>query len=166
MIEASKNPQADLVETFGATKSREQIVPIRDALSLDRGGYFQFNVPNRVGKLTGIPANVVVEVPARIDASGVHIKDFTQLPPKVLFNHIYPEWIEMERDLYAFKSGDKGMLLWQLLNEHQTTSYDNAVVLLDELLNHPEVEAVEEFEKYEPEEQIARYFKYPKPLVS
>lgn len=166
MIDASKQPQADLVEMFGAAKSTEQIVPILEALSFDQAGDFQINVPNKGGKLAGIPENVVVEVPAHIDAAGYHIKDFTQLPQKIMLNHIYPEWLEMERDLYAFKSGDKGMLLWQLLNEHQTASYDNAVVLLDELLNNPKVQEAEQFEKLNPEEQIAAYFKYAKPVVS
>jgi alpha-galactosidase len=164
MIEASKNPKADLVKEFGAQKSREQIVPIMDALSFNNAGDFQINVPNQGGKLKGIPENVVVEVPAHIDASGVHIQDFTQLSQKVMLNHVMPEWLEMERDLYAFKSGDKAMLLWQLLNEHQTHTYDQAVVLLDELINHPEVREVEEFEKFTEEENIANYFKYPKPL--
>jgi len=164
MLAASQDPKADLVETFGATQSREQIVPIMDALSFNNAGQFQINVPNKNGKLQGIPENVVVEVPARIDADGVHIQDFTQLPPRILLNHIYPEWIEMERDILAFKSGDKSMLLWQLLNEHQTKSYDQAVVLLDELLNHPEVREVEEFEKFKPEELISEYFKYPKKI--
>jgi alpha-galactosidase len=164
MIAASKNPHADLVQEFGAEKSREQIVPIMDALSFDNAGDFQINVPNKGGKLHGIPEDVVVEVPAHIDASGVNIKDFTQLPQKILLNHIYPEWIEMERDLYAIKTGDKGMLLWQLLNEHQTKNYDQAVVLLDELLCHEEVRQVEEFEKFNPDEYINDFFKYAKPL--
>lgn len=164
MIAASKDPQADLVKEFGAAHSREQIVPIMDALSFNNAGEFQINVPNQGGKLHGIPENVVVEVPARIDSSGVHIKDFTQLPPQILLNHVMPEWMEMERDLYAFKSGDKRMLLWQLLNEHPTKSYDQAVVLLDELINHADVRAVEEFEKFTSAEMIANYFKYPKAL--
>jgi alpha-galactosidase len=164
MIEASKDPKADLMEAFGAARSREQIVPIMDALSFNNAGDFQVNVPNKGGKLQGIPENVVVEVPAHIDSSGVHIQDFTQLPPKVMLNHVMPEWIEMERDLYAFQSGDKGMLLWQLLNEHQTKTYDQAVVVLEELINHPEVREVEDFEKFTAQEYIANYFQYPKPL--
>jgi alpha-galactosidase len=165
MMVVARDPHADLTEAFGANKSREQIVPIMDALSFDNAGDFQVNVPNAGGKLRGIPADVVVEVPAHIDAGGVHIKDFTQLPPKILLNHVMPEWLEMERDLYAFQHGDKGMLLWQLLNEHQSKSYDQSVVLLDELLAHPEVRQVEEFEKFTPEETIDHYFQYPKPLI-
>jgi len=164
MIAASKDPQAELVKDFGAEKSREQICPIMDALSFDNGDDFQINVPNKGGKLKGIPEDVVVEVPAHIDAGGVHIKDFTQLPQNILLNQVMPEWIEMERDLYAFKTGDKGMLLWQLLNEHKTQNYDQAVVVLDELISHEEVREVEDFEKFSPEENINNFFKYPKPL--
>jgi alpha-galactosidase len=165
MVAASKDPHADLMAAFGASKSREQIVPIMDALSFDNGGDFQVNVPNAAGKLKGIPEDVVVEVPARIDGRGVHIKGFTQLPTKILLNHVMPEWIEMERDLYAFKHGDKSMLLWQLLNEHQSRSYDQCVVLLDELLEHPEVREVEQFEKFAADQYIDNNFQYPKPLT-
>ncbi|MBE0698019.1 MAG: alpha-glucosidase/alpha-galactosidase [Anaerolineaceae bacterium] len=158
IMEAARDPQANLVEAFGASKSREQIVPIMDAISFNKGGSFQVNVPNRGGKLQGIPENVVVEVPARIDSSGLSIQEFNQLPPKILLNHVMPEWLDMERDLYAFKTGDKNMLLWQLLNEHQTRGYEQADVLLDELLNHPEIRAVEEFERFGEKEYISNYF--------
>jgi alpha-galactosidase len=165
MIDAANSPAANLIEIFGSAPTREQIVPILDALTFNNAGDFQVNVPNKGGKLRGIPENVVVEVPARIDQDGVHIKDVSPLPAKIMFNHIYPEWLEMERDIYGFKTGDKGMLLWQLLNEHGTKSYDQAVVLLDELLNDSGVREVEAFEKFNSTEYIANYFQYRKPLV-
>jgi alpha-galactosidase len=165
MSDVANDPKANLVEAFGKEKTREQIVPILDALTYNNAGHFQVNVPNKGGKLKGIPENVVVEVPAMIDQAGVHIKDVTPLPAKIMFNHIYPDWLEMERDIYGFTSGDKGMLLWQLLSEHQTQNYDIAVNLLDELINDAGIREVEEFEKFTPEEYIANYFKYAKPLV-
>ena len=165
MTDAANDDSANLTELFGSTKTREQIVPILDAISFNNAADFQVNVPNKGGKLKGIPENVVVEVPAHIDQDGVHIKDVLPLPPKIMFNHVYPEWLEMERDLYAVKSGDKGMLLWQLLSEHGTKNYDLAVTLLDELLNHPGVREVEEFEKFKPEEYIANFFKHDKPMI-
>jgi len=164
-IAASKDPNFDLVGMVGKEHSREQITWIIDALSFDNAGDFQINVPNKGGKLKGIPEDVVVEVPAHIDAQGVHIKDFTQLPQNILLNHVQPEWLEMERDLYAFKSGDKTMLLWQLLNEHQTKNYDLAVSLLEELITHHEVAEVEDFENFSEAERIANYYQYPKPLI-
>lgn len=165
MTDAANDDSSNLVEVFGSTKTREQIVPIMDAITFNNGDDFQVNVPNKGGKLKGIPENVVVEVPAHIDQDGVHVKDVLPLPPKIMFNHVYPEWLEMERDLYAFKTGDKGMLLWQLLSEHGTKSYDMGVALLEELLTHPGVREVEEFEKFTPEEYIANYFKHQKPII-
>lgn len=166
MIDVANDESANLLDAFGSTKTREQIVPILDALTYNKSGLFQVNVPNKGGKLRGIPENVVVEVPAIIDQNGVHIQEVTPLPAKIMLNHVYPEWLEMERDIYAFKTGDQGMLLWQLLSEHGTKNYDLAVSLLDELLNHPEVRAVEEFEKFRQPEYISNFFKYNKPLVS
>ena len=166
MTDTANDLSANLVEVFGSTKTREQIVPIMDAISFNNAGHFQVNVPNKGGKLKGIPENVVVEVPAMIDENGVHIQDVTPLPAKIMLNHVYPEWLDMERDLYGFLSGDKTMLLWQLLNEHGTKNYDLAVTLLDELIQHPDVLAVEEFEQFKPEEFISNYFKFQKLLVS
>lgn len=166
MTEVANDPKADLVKAFGATKTREQIVPILDALSNNNVGEFQVNVPNKGSKVKGIPENVVVEVPAVIDQKGVHVKDTIPLPPQILLNHILPEVLDMERDIYAFKSGDKRMLLWQLLDAHQTRSYDLAVSLLEELINDEGVKEVEDFEKFKPEEYVSRFFKYPKPLIS
>jgi alpha-galactosidase len=165
LIKASEDPKFDLVAAFGKEKTREQIVPIMDALKFNVEGEFQVNVPNKGTVLQGIPENVVVEVPAVINQSGVHIKPVTQLPPKILFNHVLTEWLDMERDIYAFKTGDKAMLLWQLLDAHQTKDYDLADTLLDELISQADVHEVEEFEKFKPGEYVNNYFKYAKPLV-
>ncbi|HEY9074891.1 MAG TPA: hypothetical protein VIO61_00005 [Anaerolineaceae bacterium] len=70
----------------------------------------------------------------------------------------------MERDILAFKSGDKSILLWQLLDAHRTKSCDQAVYLLEELINDEGVKGVEDFEKFTPEERVSNFFKYPKLL--
>ena len=41
----------------------------------------------------------------------------------------------MERDLLAFKTRDRSMLLWNVLESHQTRSYDQAVAVLEDLLS-------------------------------
>jgi alpha-galactosidase/6-phospho-beta-glucosidase family protein len=40
----------------------------------------------------------------------------------------------MERQLEAFHSGDRSTLLWQVLESHQTRSYDQAAAVLEDLL--------------------------------
>jgi alpha-galactosidase len=136
MTEIANDPKASLVEAFGADKTREQQVPIIDGLVNDNEGQFQVNVPNR-GALEGVPDNVVVEVPAIVNKKGIQPIHVGSLPSKILYEQILPEWLDMERELHAFKSGDRSMLLWNVLDSPQTNSYDQAVEVLDDLLQMP-----------------------------
>ena len=133
MTRLTNDPKASLVESLGGEKTREQQVPIIDALVNNNEGQFQVNVPNR-GALEGVPDDVVVEVPALINQKGIQPLHVGALPPKILLECILPEWLDMERDMLAFKTGARSMLLWNALESHQTRSYDQAVAVLDDLL--------------------------------
>lgn len=163
-VATANDPNADLVKYVGTEKTREQIVMIIDALVNNNEGIFQVNIPNKGPIIPGINENVVIETQAVINQQGIHPIKPRPIPEKILFNHILPEWLDMERDILAFKSGDKSILLWQLLDAHQTKSYDQAVYLLEELINDEGVKGVEDFEKFTPEERVSNFFKYPKPL--
>ena len=138
--------QSQLQEIFGSGKSREQHIPVIDALVNNATGEFQVNVPNR-GVLEGVPDDVVVEVPAIIDKRGVQPLKVGTLPRKVMLEVLLPRWLEMERNLQAFKSGDWTMLLWNTLDSHQTRSYDQALAVLERLL---EMEAHQELARHFP----------------
>jgi alpha-galactosidase len=127
------DPAARVSELIGTTPTREQQVPIIDALTNNKGGFFQVNVPNR-GALAGVADDVVVEVPAWIDRSGIHPLRVTPLPRKIMLEQIAPKVLDMERELEAFKTGDRTMLLYNALMSPQTRSYDQAVAVLDDLL--------------------------------
>lgn len=133
MARLANDPQASLVQALGAERTREQQVPIIDGLANDREGCFQVNVPNR-GALAGLPADVVVELPAIVNRKGIQPLRVEPLPPKIMLECILPEWLEMERDLLAFKTGDRSMLLWDVLQSHQTRSYDQGVAVFEDLL--------------------------------
>jgi alpha-galactosidase len=126
----------------------EQIVPIMDGLVNNHEGQFQVNVPNW-GALQGIPDDVVVEVPAIVNQKGIQPLNVGELPLKIMLEHILPEWLAMERQLEAFRTGDRSMLLWGVLDSHQTRSYDQAVAVLEDLL------------AADGHEEMNRYFKYP-----
>lgn len=143
MKRIANDPKASVVEAFGAEKTREQQVPIIDALVNDNQGYFQVNVPNR-GALEGVPDDVVVEVPAIIDKRGIQPLRVGRLPDKILYEQILPEWLDMERELTAFKQRDRSMLLWSVLNSPQTRSYNQAVDVLEALLEMEGMEGVRE----------------------
>ena len=47
---------------------------------------------------------------------------------------ILPHVLDMERNLLAFKTGDRSIQLWNALDSHQTRSYDQAVDVVEELM--------------------------------
>lgn len=132
-----KDSSAKVADVFGTTRTREQQVPIIDALANGVGGMFQVNVPNAGGVVEGIDEDVAVEVRAWIDRTGVHPLRMTPLPKKVLLEAVLPKVMHMERGLEAYKSGDKTMLLYNILENHQTHRYDQAVAVMEDLLAMP-----------------------------
>jgi alpha-galactosidase len=154
----AEDPKADLTQLVGTEKTHEQQVPIMDGLTNNTEGYFQVNVPNH-GALSGIPDDVVVEVPAIVNRKGIQPLRVGSLPPKIMFECILPDWLDMERELLAFKTGDRSMQLFETLSNHQTRTYDAAVALLDELIHMPEVAEVEAWE------QMARIQDYYRDLM-
>ncbi len=148
MTRLTNDPKASLVEALGSDRTLEQQVPIIDGLVNDNQGLFQVNVPNR-GALEGVPGDVVVEVPAVVNRKGIQPLHVRALPPKIMLEQIMPEWLEMERELLAFKTGDRSMLLFNVLESHQTRSYDQAVAVLDDLL------------AMEGHEELAEHYRFP-----
>jgi alpha-galactosidase len=132
-----RDPDARVSDVFGTTRTREQQVPIIDALAHGRGGRFQVNVPNAGGVVEGIAPDVAVEVQAWIDQTGVHPLRMTPLPRKILLQVIQPKVLHMERGIEAYLTGDKRLLLYNILDNHQIRSYDQAVAVLEDLLAMP-----------------------------
>lgn len=148
MTAAAFDPKASLVEIFGTERTREQHVPIIDGLVNDHEGQFQVNVRND-GALAGIPDDVAVEVPAIVNAKGIQPLRVTPLPRKIMLEQILPDWLRMEQSLEAFKTGDRSMLLYDVLESHQTRSYDQALAVLEDLLNMPG------------HEELAQHYRWP-----
>jgi alpha-galactosidase len=134
MAELARDPAADLLEALGTRKTSEQQVPIIDALVNNVQGQFQVNVPNN-GLLEVLPDNVVVEVPAIINQMGIQPYVASQIPGNIMLNEILPDWLRMERELYAFQTCDRAMLLWNVLDDHKTQSYEQALAVLEDVLS-------------------------------
>jgi alpha-galactosidase len=150
------NSHADLVSLIGTAKTQHQTVPIMDALVNDHEGCFQVNVPNR-GALHDVPDDVVVEVPAIVNQKGIQPLCVGALPPKIMFERILPDWLRMERLLLAFQTKDKSALLQGIWNYQQTRSYEQAIAVLDELMQMDEVMETEKRQNMIP---ISSYFQH------
>jgi alpha-galactosidase len=145
---AAGDPKARMTELFGAEKTREQQVPIIDALTNNVEGQFQVNVPNN-GAIEGIDDDVVVEVPAVINKKGIQPLNVGKLPKKIMLEQLLPKVLHMEHGIEAFKTGDRSMLLWSALENHQSRSYRQAY------------EAMEDLMSQQGNEDLRAHFKYP-----
>ena len=134
MREAAFDEKVRPIEMFGDVMTTEQHVPIIDGLVNDNEGQFQVNVPN-CGALAGVPDDVAVEVPALVNRKGIQPLRVEPLPHKVMLECIYPDWLRMEQTLEALLSGDLSMMLFGILDNHQTRSYEQAAEVMDTLLD-------------------------------
>lgn len=154
--EVARDPDRSVLEAFPPVKTREQQVPIIDALTNDVAGTFQINVPNQ-GALPGVADDVVTEMPAIIDKGGIHRIQVQPLPKKIMLEVIHPRVLAMEWQLETYLSGDRGMWLDGLLSVSHfqsgghTVSYEQAKAYLDEMLAQPyNAELAEHFQERTP----------------
>jgi len=127
------DPRASVTGFLADLPSYEMHIPIIDALAGNRSGVFSVNVRND-GAIADIADDVVVEIPARIDESGVHPIPFAPLPRKVMLEQTLPCVLRMEHTLEVLRTGDLSMLMWGALMHPQTTSYEQARDVLSDLL--------------------------------
>lgn len=76
-------PRLDPARSRGGILELELAIDVIDALVNDRGTTWPVNVPNRDGALPGFPEDLVVEVPARVSASGIEPIPVSSLPRHV-----------------------------------------------------------------------------------
>ena len=114
---------------------------------------FRSNVPN-YGALAGVPDDVVVEVPAIVNIKGIQPIRVEPLPEKILYTQILPEWLDMERDLLAYHTGDRSLLLWTALQAGQTNSYDQAAAAFEDLMAMDGNEASDAHYQYAPGQEM------------
>ena len=130
------DPSARVTEEFPPVPTTEELVPIIDALANNHRGEFQVNVPNR-GAIENLPDDVVVEVPAVVNGWGIQPIQVGRLPARIVLYALMPKILEMERRLEAFRSGDRKMLLGELLWDHRTRTLEQAEETLEALMALP-----------------------------
>jgi len=119
-------------------KSGEQHIPFIDALINGNQERFILNITNKGPIITGIPEDVVVEVPVIVNKKGIHPEEINPPIPKRIMNmYLAPRRLRMEWALEAFVSGDKMMLQEILIRDPRTKSFEQAKAVVDEILALP-----------------------------
>ncbi len=132
----ASDPDVALTEVYPPTFSGEQHIPFIDAIANDKEVQLQLNIPNK-GAISGIPDDVVVEVPTLVDRIGVRAIHVGQLPRRLMLHVMIPRMLRMEQVLQAFLDGDKKSLFLMIAEDHRTRSFENARVLLEEQIGQP-----------------------------
>ncbi len=113
--------------------SGELAIPIIEGLACGvRQELAAVNIPNRGNYVPGLPAGAVVEVPATVDARGLHPMSMPPLPegPLALLR-TQTSIHQLLVDAFREKSRDR--LLQALLLDPTVHSYANAVHLINEM---------------------------------
>ncbi len=120
------------------TKSGEQHVPFMDALINNNKGRFVLNIPNKEQIISGIPEDVVVEVPAAVDKEGIHPEKIDPpIPERIMDMYLVPRRLRMEWALEAFTTGDKRILQEILVRDPRTRSFEQVKAVVEEILSLP-----------------------------
>lgn len=133
--ELAANPRQKATSLFPPDKTHETNVSIIDAIVNDIPTVFQVNIPN-MGCIPGIAQDVVVEIPALVSAAGIQSLYVGDLPKRIMFQ-IQDRILSMERDLEAFLSRDRNMLLEYVLYNPWTRSVEQAEALLKDVFDQP-----------------------------
>ncbi|MCX6991749.1 MAG: alpha-galactosidase [Kiritimatiellaeota bacterium] len=130
-----KNPpvihQEHAAETI--SPSGELAIPIMEAMLLNRSRELEaVNIPNR-GAIPNLPADMVVEVPARCDAKGLQAVPMAPLPePIAALMRTQASINQLLIEAFAEKS--KMKLLQAILLDPTVDSYKHAVLMMNEML--------------------------------
>jgi len=131
---AAQDETTPISATFRPVQGDEQIVPIIDSLVNDVERTFQVNIPNRGPILPGFPEDLVIECQGLVSGAGIRGVSVPPLPPKLMAGAMIPRWHETELVVEALRTGDRGLLLLYLLNDHRTQTLEQAEALVDEWL--------------------------------
>lgn len=127
---------AELLKEVPPEVSGEQHIPIINSIVNNEEGVYQVNIPNQ-GALRGVKDDVVVEVPVKIDAHGVHRQSARELPQDVMNYALIPRILRMEWALDAFLKGGHDKFVNWLLNDVRTKSITHAERTIKDILSLP-----------------------------
>jgi alpha-galactosidase len=136
IFRVAKSPSESVIKHYPPKKSREQHVPLIDALANDREGVFQVNIPNQ-GAIPDIPDDVVVEILGVVSGRGIQGVHISRLPSRLMLHVLIPRMLKMEWILEGFLTGDRKILLHLLLQDHRTSSLEQAEAFLEDVMSSP-----------------------------
>jgi len=136
IMKVANDTSISVTQEFPPHRSGEQQLGIIEGLALNKEEKFQVNIPNN-GLIEDIPDDVVVEVPAIVNKTGIRGIQVGKLPRNLLLQVLWPRMLEMERRIELALSSDKRLFLRILLDDHRTRNLEQAEAFMEEFLSLP-----------------------------
>jgi len=136
IMNVANDMSVSVTKEFPPHRSGEQQLGIIEGLALNKEGKFQVNIPNN-GLIDDIPDNVVVEVPAIVNKTGIRGIRVGKLPKNLLLQVLFPRMLRMEQNLELALSSDKRLFLAMVLDDHRTRSLEQAEAYIRDFLSMP-----------------------------
>jgi len=136
IMNVANDDSISVTKKFPPHRGGEQHLGIIEGLTLNKEGKFQVNIPNN-GLIEDIPDDVVVEVPAIVDKTGILGIQVGKLPRNLLLQVLWPRMLQMERNIELALSSDKRLFLRMILDDQRTQSLEQAEALMPEILSLP-----------------------------
>ena len=136
IMKVASDTSISVTEEFPPRKSGEQQLGIIEALTFNKEGIFQVNIPNN-GLIDGIADDVVVEVLAVVNKMGVQGIQVGKLPKNLLLQVLWPRILQMEREIELALSSNKQLFLRMVLDDPRTKNLEQAEAYVKDFISLP-----------------------------
>jgi alpha-galactosidase len=136
MFRLLKDPGVKLTSEIRPVKGNDEFSDFIDAVALGEEKRLVLNIPND-GILPQFPNDLAIEVPVNMKDGKLHPERVDPFPGRLLNFVMIPRMLRLEWALEAFESGDKEMLVENLIRDRRTKSEAQARETIDDLLNLP-----------------------------
>jgi alpha-galactosidase len=148
MSKAAGDTSVRVSEAFPPLKeTQEPMVPLIESLAFDIPRVMIVNIQNDGEYVPGLPCDFEVEIPALISGCGIQGIRCKPLPKPVIAHIMRDRIAPVEVELTAYAQGDYDMLLSLMLMDPWTKSEEQARLLLETILNQPELVEMKEYYK-------------------
>ncbi len=136
MFRLLEDPKMDLTREIRPAKGNDEFSDFIDAVSLGEKKRLVLNIPND-GTLSQFSEDLSIEVPVNIVDGKLHPEKVDSFPSRLLNFVLRPRVLRMEWALEAFESGDKEVLVENLIRDPRTKSEEQAREAIEEILSLP-----------------------------
>ena len=136
IMKVANDTSISVTEEFPPSSGGERHLRVILALAFNKEIRDQVNIPNN-GLIEDIPDDVVVEVPAIVNKTGIRGIQVGKLPRNLLLQVLWPRMLNMEREIELALSGDRRLFLRMMMDDHRTKSLEQAEAFIEDFLSMP-----------------------------